>query len=121
LVQGRLGGYAVGRWGAELVSEDEARAAIQRGEKIVIDDGGSLSTLTDVRLEKEPAHKPAWYPVVLAYREAGMFVNYLRESDEPAFDRMMNAILDDRPFAEAVTIGYHDNVRSLWEKFIKSS
>jgi hypothetical protein len=102
--------------GAELVSEDEARAAIQRGEKIVIDDTGGLSKWIDVRLEKEPENRPPWYPVVLAYREAGMFVNYLRESDRPAFDRMMNAILDGRPFTEAVTIGYHDNVRSLWEK-----
>jgi hypothetical protein len=34
---------------------------------------------------------------------------------------MMNAILDERPFAEAVTVGYHDSLRSLWEKFIKSS
>jgi hypothetical protein len=110
-----------GGGGAELVSEDEARAAIQRGEELVINDVGSLSSLTDVRLEQEPANRPPWYPVVLAYREAGMFVNYLRESDTPAFDRMMSAILDDRPFTEAVTTGYHDNVRSLWEKFTKSS
>ena len=54
------------------------------------------------------------------YRQAGMFVNYLRESDDPAFDRMMNAALDGRPFAEAVTVGYHDDLRSLWQKFIKS-
>jgi hypothetical protein len=110
-----------GGGGAELVSEDEARDAIQRGEKIVIDDAGSLRKLTDVALEKEPANRPSWYSVVLAYREAGMFVNYLRESDEPAFDRMMNAILDDRQFTEAVSVGYHDDVRSLWQKFIKSS
>ncbi len=50
-----------------------------------------------------------------------MFVNYLRESDELAFDRMMNAILDDRLFTEAVSVGYHDDVRSLWQKFIMSS
>jgi hypothetical protein len=106
--------------GAELVNGNEARAAIQRGEKIVIDEASSLSKSTEVRLEKEPENRPPWYPVVLTYREAGMFVNYLRESDRPGFDRMLNAILDDRPFTEAVTIGYHDNVRSLWEKFIKS-
>jgi hypothetical protein len=110
-----------GGGGAELVSEDEAWAAIQRGEKIIINDAGSLSNLTDVRLEKEPANRPPWYPVVLAYREAGMFVNYLREADRSAFDRTMSAILDGRPFMEAMTLGYHDNVRSLWEKFIKSS
>jgi hypothetical protein len=110
-----------GGGGAEFVSEDEARTAIQGGERIVIDDAGSPLKGTDVRLEKEPENRPSWYPGVLAYREAGMFVNYLRESDRPAFDRMMNAILADRPFTEAVTVGYHDNVRSLWEKFIKSS
>jgi len=110
-----------GGGGAELVSAEEARIEIQRGERIVIDDAGSLTKLTDVRLEKEPENRPSWYPTVLAYREAGMFVNYIRESDGPAFDRMMNAILDDRPFMEAMTIGYHDSVRSLWQKFIESS
>jgi hypothetical protein len=107
--------------GAELVSEEEARAAIRRGEQIVIDDAGSLENLVDVRLERAPANKPAWYPVVLAYREAGMFVTYLRESDGPAFDRMMNAILDGSAFAEAMTVGYHDDVQSLWQKFKTSS
>jgi hypothetical protein len=108
-----------GGGGAELVSEAEARTAIQRGERLVIDDAGSSHGI-DVRLEQEPANKPPWYPVVLAYREAGMFMNYLRESDRPAFDRLMNAVLDDRPFKDAVTVGYHDNVRSLWDKFIKA-
>jgi hypothetical protein len=109
-----------GGGGAEFVSEDEARAAIQHGQAIVINDVGGLSKWTDVPLETEPKNRPAWYPVVLAYREAGMFVNYLRESDGQAFDRLMNAILDGRPFVEAVMVGYHDDARSLWEKFLKS-
>ena len=88
---------------------------------MVIDDAGSLTKLTDVQLEQIPANTPPWYPVVLAYREAGMFVNYLRESDGPAFDRMMRAILDGRSYKDAVVVGYHDNVHSLWEKFVKSS
>jgi hypothetical protein len=108
--------------GAELVSEEEARAAIQRGEQIVIDDTGSLQSLAEVRFDRAPAKQtPSWYPVVLAYRQAGVFVNYLRESDRLAFERMMNAILDGRAFAEAVTVGYHDDVRSLWQKFKSSS
>jgi hypothetical protein len=135
-IQGWIGGYdylylptwfkeglAVmlsGGGGAELVSEDEARAAIQRGERLVIDDAGGLTKLTDVPLEKEPENRPPWYPGVLAYREAGVFVNYLRESDRPGFDRMLNAVLDGRPFMDAVTVGYHVHVRSLWEKFVKA-
>jgi hypothetical protein len=110
-----------GGGGAELVSEEEARAAIQRGEQIVIDEARSLKNLVGVRLERAPANKPDWYPVVLAYREAGMFVTYLRELDGPAFDRMMNAILDGRAFAEAVTGGYHADVQSLWQKFAQTT
>jgi hypothetical protein len=111
-----------GGGGAELVSEEEARAAIQRGEQIAIEETGSLQNLIDVRFDRGPAKTtPSWYPVVLAYRQAGMFVNYLRESDGQAFDRMMNAILDGRTFAEAVIVGYRDDLRSLWQKFIKSS
>jgi hypothetical protein len=110
-----------GGGGAELVSEEEARAAIQGGEQIAIDDAGSLQNLVDIQFERTPAKTPSWYPVVLAYRQAGMFVNYLRESDRPAFDRMMIAILEGGAFAEAVTVGYRDDVRSLWRKFTKSS
>jgi hypothetical protein len=100
----------------------EARAAIQRGERIAVDETGSLQNLINIRFERAPA-KPssAWYPVVLAYRQAGMFVTYLHEADAPAFARMMNAILDGRPFAEAVTAGYHEDIQSLWEKFAQIS
>lgn len=108
-----------GGGGAELVSEDEARAAIQRGEKIVINNAGHpADILTDLRVEGELAKRPPWYPVVLGYREAGMFVTYLRGSDASGFDRMMNAILDGRPFAEAVSAGYHEDALSLWRRFI---
>ena len=107
--------------GAELVSEEEARAAIERGEQIAMDTAGSLQNLVGIRFERLPTKtEPPWYPVVLAYRQAGMFVNYLRESDGPAFDRMMSAILDCRAFAEALDVGYHHDVRLLWQQFIKS-
>ncbi len=111
-----------GGGGAEFVSEEQARAAIRRGEQIVIDEAGSLDNAGGgLRVGRTPADKPPWYPVVLAYRQAGMFATYLRESDRPAFDRMMNAIFDGRTFAQAVTIGYHDDAQSLWQKFIASN
>jgi hypothetical protein len=112
-----------GGGGAEAVSEDEARAAMLRGEQIAIEDaGGVTDLLVNMRFDRAPATtNPSWYPVVLAYREAGMFVNYLRQSDEHAFDRMMSAILDGRAFKEAVDVGYHAEVRSLWRRFIESN
>lgn len=77
----------------------------------------SLPNSIDVRLEKAPANSLG---IQLCWpTEAGMFVTYLRESDGPAFDRVMNAILDGGALAEAMTVGYH--VRSLWQKFMTSS
>jgi hypothetical protein len=111
-----------GGGGAELVKEDEAWAAIQRGEQIAIDAASASQNTIDIRFEKAPERQsPSWYPIVLAYRQAGMFVSYLHESDGPAFDRMLGAILDGRSFAEAVDAGYHDDVRSLWRKFVSAN
>jgi hypothetical protein len=52
----------------------------------------------------------------MAYRQAGMFVSYLYDFDASGFARMMNAILDGRPFMEAVDAGYHRDVRALWQE-----
>jgi hypothetical protein len=110
-----------GGGGAEFVSEEEARAAIERGECIAIDDTGSLSTLlVGVRFERAPPGTPS-HQIVMAYRQAGMFVSYLHDSDAPGFARMINAILDGRPLVEAVTVGYRHDVHSLWQQFAQTS
>ena len=46
-----------------------------------------------------------------------MFVAFLQDLDTPGFARMMNAILENRPFVEAVSLGYHDDIQSLWQRF----
>jgi len=33
----------------------------------------------------------------------------------------MNAILDGRPFVEALTVGYHEDVHALWQKFERTN
>ncbi|HTB03010.1 MAG TPA: hypothetical protein VK804_21300 [Bradyrhizobium sp.] len=109
-----------GGGGAEFVDEQEARAAIERGERIVINDTGSFWNLSGVPFERAPAGATPSHQIVMAYRQAGMFVTWLHDSDAPGFARMMNAILDGRPFVEAVTAGYRQDVRSLWQKFAQS-
>jgi hypothetical protein len=106
-----------GGGGAEFVSEREARAAIERGETITIDDAGSFANLAEIRFERAPARATASDRTVMAYRQAGMFVSFLHDTDTSGFARMMNAILDGRPFAEAVDTGYRQDVQSLWQKF----
>jgi hypothetical protein len=110
-----------GGGGAEFVSVEEARAAIERGECIAIDDTGSLGTvLAGVRFERAPAGATPSHQIVMAYRQAGMFLSYLHDSDAPGFARMMNAVLDGRPFVEAVTVGYQQDVHALWQKFTQN-
>jgi hypothetical protein len=110
-----------GGGGAEFVGEAEARTAIGRGETIVIDDTQSLSTLlAGIRYEREPAGPTPSHRIVMAYRQAGMFVSYLHDIDPPGFARMMNAILDGRSFAEAVDAGYRQDVHVLWQKFAQA-
>jgi hypothetical protein len=111
-----------GGGGAEFVNEQEARAAIGRGERIAIYDAESLSTvLLGIRFERAPASATPSHQIVMAYRQAGMFVSYLHDSDAPGFARMMDAVLDGRPFVEAVDAGYHQDVRVLWQKFAETS
>jgi len=47
--------------------------------------------------------------------------NIAKDSDAPGFARMMNAILDGRPFVEALAAGYHQDVHSLWQKVAQTS
>jgi hypothetical protein len=106
-----------GGGGAEFVSEAEALATIARGEAITIEDSGSFANLSDIRFERAPPRATWSHKTVLAYRQAGMFVAYLHDSDAPGFARMMNAILDGRPFVEAVGVGYQQDIHLLWQKF----
>jgi hypothetical protein len=110
-----------GGGGAEFVDEAEARAAIERGEHIAIEDTGSFWNLSEIRFERTPAGATPSHRTVMAYRQAGMFVTFLRDSDTAGFVRLMNAILEGHPFVEAVDVGYHEDVHSLWQKFAQSS
>jgi hypothetical protein len=110
---------ASGGGGAELVSEREARAAIERGERIAIDDTGSFASLSEISFERARAGATPSHRTVMAYRQAGMFVTWLHDTDTQGFARMMDAILDGRPFVEAVDTGYHQNVQSLWQQFAR--
>ena len=86
-----------GGGGAEFVTETEARAAIERGEHIAIDDTGSLTNLSEVQFVQAPAAASASHRTVLAYRQAGVCcLDYLCDVDAQGFGRMLNAILDGK-------------------------
>ena len=57
----------------------------------------------------------------MAYRQAELFVTFLQDTNPAGFARMMNAILDDHQFAEAVTAGYETDLHTLWLRFLQAN
>jgi len=106
-----------GGGGAEGVSELQAWDAIRRGDHIAIESSNSLLNLADVKFAQPPEIPATSFRILMAYRQAGLFVTYLRDSNDVGFSRMMNAILDGRPFAEAVREGYESDLPTLWSRF----
>jgi len=109
-----------GGGGAEFVSEVEARDAMRRGDRIVIESEGSARNLTGIRFEN-PAHTVDASHVMMGYRQAGLFVTFLHDRDAAGFARMMAAVLDRRQFADAVMAGYGRDLRTLWIDFLRSN
>jgi hypothetical protein len=110
-----------GGGGAEGVSELQARDAIRRGDHIAIESFSSLLNLGAVKFAQPPEIPDTSFRIQMAYRQAGLFVTFLRDTNPVGFARMMNAILDGDPFAEAVTTGYETDLHTLWLRFSQAA
>lgn len=109
-----------GGGGAEGVSESQARAAVRRGDHIAIESSGSLLNLTTVKFENPPAI-PNGSLTEMAYRQAGLFVAFLHDTNPAGFEHMMDAIFQSRPFAEALETGYATDLPNLWSRFVQAN
>jgi hypothetical protein len=107
--------------GAEGVSELQARDAIRRGDHIAIESAGSLLNLTVVKFEQPPEIPDTSFRMLMAYRQAGLFVTFLHDTNPAGFARMMNAVLDGHPLAEAVKTGYETDLHTLWSRFVQAN
>jgi hypothetical protein len=116
-----LGVMVSGGGGAEGVSELQAREAIGRGDHIAIESTASLLNLTTIKFEHPQESSNSSFRTQLAYRQAGLFVAFLHDTDTAGFTRMMNAVLDGRPFAEAVKAGYETDLQTLWSRFAEGA
>ena len=110
-----------GGGGAEGVSEVQARDAIRRGDHIAIQSTGSLLNLVAIKFEQPPENPNTSFRIQMAYRQAELFVTFLQDTNPAGFARMMNAILDDHQFAEAVTAGYETDLHTLWLRFLQAN
>jgi hypothetical protein len=106
-----------GGGGAEAVGKSQARDAIRRGDHIALTTSNSFLDLGVIRYAQSPEIPDTSFRKLMAYRQAGMFVTFLHDTDPAGFARMMEGILDNRSFAEAVTTGYATDLQALWLRF----
>lgn len=55
------------------------------------------------------------------YRQAGMFVSYLRDSDQQAFKHLLVAVEARQDFASAVKASYGKSLQPQWQQFLAQS
>jgi hypothetical protein len=107
--------------GAEEVSEWQARDAIRWGNRIAMNTEGSLLDWVGVRIGVPPEIPETSARTQMAYRQSGMFVTFLHDTNPVAFATMMQAIMDGQPLAEAVKAAYHTDLEALWLRFLRMS
>ena len=96
--------------GAETVTEDQARVAIRQNEYFQPETEGSL-------LFPKRARDYGLVPH-LFYREAAMFVGYLYQADSANFRKLLLAVEDGLPFANAFRDAYGAAPGEVWTDFL---
>ena len=111
--------------GAEGVSEAEAAEALRKGYAIVVTDKGLWRDFASIRFELEPPRDSSRDDFVtfrqrLAYRQAAMFVAWLREHDPDAFATLMRRIENGESFSDSFQASYAASLREPWRDFVSS-
>ncbi len=99
-----------GGGGAETVSDDDARRAILKGMRFTPDAKGSFffhKTANSYGLEPH-----------LFYRQASLFVNYLRDLSDVRFGLFILAIEEGKDFAKAFRSIYDLSIDEAWDDFV---
>jgi hypothetical protein len=108
-----MGVWASNGGGAENVSVEAAQQAIRSGITIQPTlNSGLWNYLT------QPPSPPEnnWY---MYYRQAGMFVHYLHDSDPTAFAHLLEALRNTKDLKKAWSIAYTVSLDERWAQFIK--
>jgi len=110
--------------GAEGVSEEEAAQAIRDGYRVVLD-GRRWIDFAMLGFEREPPRHSKLDALTqrqrLAYRQAGMFVGWLRERDKKAFLQLLRALEAGEAFEPSFENAFGENPSELWRHFFSDS
>jgi len=107
--------------GAEGVGDDEAVQAIRDGYRVVLD-GRRWIDFAGLGFEIEPPRDPTKNALTqrqrLAYRQAGLFVAWLRRRDDAAFLHLLRALEAGEAFEPSFEVAFGDDAQQLWRRFI---
>lgn len=105
--------------GAQRVSPQEAKAEIAAGKFIETPDEASL--FANIGLKAPPSRvegDDVRLRMHMAYRQAGLFVAFLREHNPRAFKGLMHRLLDGEAFKSAFETSYGESLATLRARFI---
>ena len=106
--------------GAQRVGAAEARQAIRAGLTIETPEStGALGAFSLPFVKNFPADDPR-RQAHMAYRQAGMFVAFLRDRDRRAFTALLDGLFAGKSFAAAFHEAYDASPAALWTDFAKS-
>ncbi len=105
--------YVAGGGGAETVSEEQARQSIAQGKRFTPEARGGL-------FFRKSASSYGLTPHMF-YRQAAMFIAYLKKIDESKFKTFLLGIEDGKSFAEAFRSAYGTDVAAVWRGFVAES
>ncbi|MEO2004458.1 MAG: hypothetical protein ABGY41_10190 [Candidatus Poribacteria bacterium] len=98
--------------GAEVVPAADARAAILGGRTFTPESAGTWLAPKDAKAHGIPHH--------LFYRQAGLFVEYLRKGNPDGFRRLMAGLYDHGSFRRAFELYGDGDTSSYWDQFINA-
>ena len=112
-----------GGGGAEGVSETAAAEAIGKGYAIVVKGQGLWVDYASIPFEIEPPRDPPRDDFTtprqrLAYRQAAMFVAWLRERDPKAFVQLLLRIENGASFRDSFHASYATSPSEQWRNFV---
>lgn len=108
---------------AESVSDDNATQAIREGYTIRLDDSSWANFLSIPFAAAPPCNEGCdmrSYRQRLAYREAALFVGWLRRTNPKAFTRLLRALESGADFAPAFLDVYGARPQQRWTGFAAS-
>jgi hypothetical protein len=109
---------ASGGGGAEGTSEAAAAEAIGKGYAIIVGAEGLWRDFDSIPFGIDPPRDSSTPRQRLAYRQAAMFVAWLRKGDPDAFDQLLQRVEDGENFGDAFHASYAAGPSQLWQSFV---